>query len=139
MSESFEPEITVLYCGHSLASEDYLSEGARKGPGFKVRFIMMPCSSKIETRHLVKLIEKGADGVVVIACPEKQCQFQIGSSRAENRINHARTLLDEVGIGADRLGIACGQDFSADAIVAIAKERVDAVLPLGKNPMKSIR
>ncbi|MDY6892998.1 MAG: hydrogenase iron-sulfur subunit [Chloroflexota bacterium] len=139
MSDSFEPEITVLYCGHSLASEDHLSEGAKAGPGFKARFVMMPCSSKIETRYLIKLIEKGADGIVVMACPQKQCQFQIGSGRAQNRLNQARALLDEAGMHGERLGIVQGQSFSANEIMAAAKERADAVLLLGQNPMKSTR
>ena len=131
MNEFFEPEILVLYCGRGLSKQDYLSEGTKKSSGFKARFIMLPCSSKVETGHLIKLIEQGTDGIVVVACPEKQCQFLIGSSRAEKRIKYARTLLDEVGIEADRLGLVRRNDLSADEIMALAEERANAVRLLG--------
>ena len=139
MSESFEPEITVLYCGRSLAEGAYLPEGYRTGNGFKVRFIMMPCSSKIEVGYLVKLIEQGADGVMLVVCPRERCQFMLGSTRAKNRVNYARSLLDEVGIGAVRIGVFSGYDLSADRFIALAEEQADAVKPLGQNPMKASR
>jgi len=137
MKESFEPEIVLLYCGRSLARNNNLSEGTRQGSGFRARFVMMPCSSKIEPQHLLKLIEQGADGVVVVACPEEQCQFMIGSSRAERRVKYARTLLDEVGMSADRLALVRRQGLEAGDIMAIAEETASVISPLGQNPMKT--
>ncbi|MEE8470435.1 MAG: hydrogenase iron-sulfur subunit [Dehalococcoidia bacterium] len=139
MSEPFEPEIVVIYCGRGLAKDEYLPEGTKTDSGFRVRYIMIPCSSKIETGNLVKLIEQGNDGVMIVACPENQCQFLVGSTRAENRIKHARSLLDEVGIGADRLGMVRGHNLSTDDFRAFAQERANAVRALGLNPMKSTR
>jgi coenzyme F420-reducing hydrogenase delta subunit len=136
MKESFEPEIVLLYCGRSLAQNNNLSEGTRQGSGFRARLVMMPCSSKIEPQHLLKLIEQGADGVVVVACPEEQCQFMIGSSRAERRVKYARTLLDEVGMSADRLALVRRQGLAAGDIMAIAEETASIISPLGQNPMK---
>lgn len=138
MSEPFEPEIVALYCGRSLAKGDYLPEGTRRGSGFKVRFVMIPCSSKIETSYLIKLIEQGADGVAVVACPTKQCQFLVGSARAEHRIKHAQDLLEEVGMSADRLGMVRGHDLTSNQIMTIAEERANAIRQLGENPMKII-
>ncbi len=139
MSESFEPEILLIYCGRALDSSDSLPEGARRGSGFKVRFVMMPCSSKIETRYLVKLIEHGADAVEVVACPGKQCQFTVGSSRAEHRVRHARAILEEVGMSGDRVGMLRRSSLSADEMMSIAEERAGVVRPLGRNPMKAVR
>jgi coenzyme F420-reducing hydrogenase delta subunit len=139
MSDIFEPEILLIYCGNTIANNDYLPEGTKKVAGFKVRFVKMPCSSKIETRYLVKLIEQGADGIELVACPGKQCQFTTGSSRAEHRVRHARTLLEEVGMSGDRLGMVRRTNLSADDIMAIAEERAGKVGPLGQNPMKAAR
>jgi len=136
MKESFEPEIVVLYCGGSLARNNSLSEGTRRGSGFRTRFVMMPCSSKIEPQHLLKLIEQGVDGVVVVACPEEQCQFMIGSNRAERRVKYAGTLLDEVGMSPDRLALVRRQGLSADDIMAIAGETASSISPLGQNSIK---
>jgi len=97
---------------------------------------MMPCSSKIEPQHLLKLIEQGVDGVVVVACPEEQCQFMIGSNRAERRVKYAGTLLDEVGMSPDRLALVRRQGLSADDIMAIAGETASSISPLGQNSIK---
>jgi len=137
MNESFEPEVVVLYCGRSLAGDNHLSDGTRQGSGFRARFVMMPCSSKIESLNLIKLIEHGADGVVVVACPEEQCQFLVGSNRAEKRVEHARLLLGEAGMAPDRLTMMRRQELSADDIIAVAEETAAVISPLGQNPMKS--
>ena len=139
MSSVFEPEIVLLYCGRTLAGGDALPEGARRGNGFKVRFVMMPCSSKIETRDLVKLVEQGADAVEVVACPGKRCQFTVGSSRAEHRVRHARSILEEVGMSGDRVGIVRRDGVSADEVMGIAEERAGVVRQLGRNPLGAIK
>ena len=137
MNEAFEPDVLVLYCGRSLKKGEHLAEGAKSSSGFRARFIMVPCSSKIETGYLVKLIEKGTDGVLVIGCPESDCQFLTGSARAASRLAYARNLLDEVGMGADRLSMVRKQDLSADQLMTCAQERANTVRILGQNPMRS--
>jgi F420-non-reducing hydrogenase iron-sulfur subunit len=139
MSDVFEPDVLLLYCGRALNNSDSLPEGARKGNGFKARFVMMPCSSKIETGNLVKLIEQGADAVVVVACPGTQCQFTVGSSRAEHRVRRAGAILEEVGMSGDRVGMLRRSGLSADEMLSIAEERAGVVRPLGRNPMKVAR
>jgi len=139
MSDVFEPEVLLLYCGRALADGGRLPEGGERGDGFKVRFVMMPCSSKIETRHLIKLVEQGADAVEVVACPGRECRFTVGSSRAEHRVRHARAILEELGMSGERLGMVRRDGLSAGEIMSIAGERADLVRPLGENPMKAAR
>ena len=137
MSDVFEPEVVLLYCGRALADGDRLPEGVRSGSGFRVRFVMMPCSSKIEIAHLIKLIEQGADGIQVVACPGSQCRFTVGSSRAEHRVRHARAILEEVGMSGERVGMVRRGGLSRDDVMAIADERGRAVRDLGANPMRA--
>ena len=136
MNEPFEPAVLVLYCGRSLGDNQRLSETPKKGPDFRARFIMMPCSSKIDPGDLIKLIENGADAVTVVACPEEQCRFLTGSTRAESRVIHARSLLEETGIEGERLTLVRRSNLSVEDLMAIAGERAGAVRPLGKNPMR---
>ncbi len=139
MSENFEPEILVLYCGRVLADGNYLPEGTRRFADFSARFVMVPCSSKILPQYLVKPIEGGTDGVLVVACPVVECQFLVGSARAENIVRFARILLDEVGIGADRLEMVHGHGLSGDAVITLAEKRASTVRTLGPNPLKSVK
>lgn len=135
LSKSFEPNIVALYCRRALANHDHLPEGVKKCSGFRVKFVMIPCSSQVETSYLIKLIEQGADGVYLVRCPENQCQFLTGSIRAEKRMKYAQTLLDEVGMGSGRLGMAKGLSLSSEELTALIEEYSDSVQLLGRNPL----
>jgi coenzyme F420-reducing hydrogenase delta subunit len=134
----FEPEIVVLYCQHCVAEDVNVAAAAKAVSGFKPRFEVMPCSSKVEASHVLKLIERGADGVAVVGCPEKRCRFLVGSTMAEKRIEYARGLLDEIRMGADRLGMDRAGPLAAEQLVEIAERRAAAVRTLGPNPMKGV-
>jgi coenzyme F420-reducing hydrogenase delta subunit len=138
MSDAVDLEITVLYCGRGLEEGGYVSEETKQGAGFRARFVMMPCTGKVEVGYLMKLIEKGVDGVQIVGCPEKMCRFLVGSNRAEKRVRFAGALLEEAGIGSARLGMARVQGLSVDQMMALAQERAEAVRPLGQNPMKAV-
>jgi F420-non-reducing hydrogenase iron-sulfur subunit len=133
---AFEPEIVLLYCRQSLAPETKPFQGVRPGQGFSARLVVMPCSSKMEPRHLLKVLEKGADGVLLVACPEGSCRFLVGNVRAEKRVAYARGLLDQVGMGAERLAMERGQSLSVDDLMELAAGRAAQVKSLGPNPLK---
>lgn len=65
--------------------------------------IAIPCSGKLQPEHLLKAFEAGADGVCVLACPEDGCHYLEGSRRLRRRAEYVRTLLDELGLGGERL------------------------------------
>ena len=133
---NFEPDVVVLYCRNCVAEGVDAAEASRTVSGFKPRYVVMPCSSKVEASHVLKLLDEGADGVQVVGCPENQCRFLVGSTMAEKRIEYARGLLEEVHMGADRLGMERGARFSAADLTGLAERRAEAVRPLGPNPMK---
>jgi len=98
---------------------------------------MMPCSSKIEVPYILKILERGADAVQVVACPANKCRFLIGSSRTAKRIEYVRRLLDEIDIGAERVGISSAAGLSGKKLIELAAARAEAAKPLGANPMKN--
>ena len=132
----FEPEIVVLYCQHCASGQADIATEVSGKSAFAVRCVMMPCSSKVEAHHILKILEEGADGVEVVGCPADKCMLLVGSSRAEKRVNYAAGLLDEIGMGGERVGMSRGQGLSARGLMALAKARADAVVALGPNPMK---
>lgn len=101
--DRFEPRM-VVFCCHNAAGG---VEGAgnlallRRIP--KAKVVELPCSSKIEVVMLLKAFELGADAVYVIACPEGACHFLEGNLKAKKRVHYTKKLLDEIGLGGDRL------------------------------------
>ena len=136
--ENFQPEITLLYCRQSLSPQAKPVEGRRAGEGFTARLVVLPCSSKVQLPHLMRLLQAGGDGLQIVACPEKACQHLVGSNRAENRINYAQSLLEQVGMGAERLGLERGAGLSVQDLLDMAGRRAEAVRALGPNPMKGV-
>ena len=123
MTQHAEKEVVVFYCGRAVKPGVHLSEGINPNAGCRIRYVMLPCSSKIETLALLKLIEEGVDVVVVIGCPQESCQYVNGSRRAAGRVGHAQKLLTEIGLEARRIRFVAGTDLDAPDITAIVLSR----------------
>lgn len=135
----FEPEIVILYCQNCAAPGLEFPSGGQPGGGFIAKFVAMPCSSKVEPSHLMKLLERGADGVEVVGCPDRQCRFLLGNVRAEKRITRLQDFLAQIRLGAERLGMDRGNQLSSENLFALARKRAEAVQGLGANPMKGVK
>lgn len=135
-NKDFLPEIVALYCRQCLDAEERPQEGARQAKGFSARLVMLPCSSKVEAYQMLKVLEQGVDGVLLVGCPEKSCRFLVGSRRAEKRLTRAGQLLDQVGMGAGRLALKRAADLTTADILALAGQLAEQVKTLGPNPMK---
>ncbi|MBN1993467.1 MAG: hydrogenase iron-sulfur subunit [Anaerolineae bacterium] len=127
------PEIVVLYCQHCLSNGAKIALAAEKVNGLHLKTVMMPCSSKVQVAELFKILDNGADGVEVVACPEHTCQFLVGSRRAEKRIAYAQGLLQQAGISRERLGLSRGAELSAEQLIERAVARAEAVRTPGKK------
>ena len=131
-----EPEILILFCRQSVDGTVELANSYRHLPGLKVRLVVLPCSSNLEVRQIVKMLEQGADAIQIVACTEEACRFLVGSNKAERRVEYVRHLLDEIDFGAERVGLVRGMNLSEGELLDRAKERAALVRDLGPNPMR---
>ena len=131
-----DPEIVVLFCQQSVDRTVELANAYRSLPGLKVRLVVLPCSSNVEARQMVKILEKGADAIQIVACSESACRFLVGSNKAERRVEYVRQLLEEIDFGPERVGIARGMNLSQQQLLDWAKKRADLIRELGPNPMR---
>jgi F420-non-reducing hydrogenase iron-sulfur subunit len=133
---SFEPQVVVLYCQNCVNADVEVTTSAVQASGCTLQAVMMPCSSKIETSYILKILGRGVDAVEVVACPPESCRFLVGSLRVEKRIAYIRGLLDEAHVGAERVGISHGSRLSAEQLMALGASRAQAARALGPNPIK---
>jgi F420-non-reducing hydrogenase iron-sulfur subunit len=68
-----------------------------------VKVILIPCSGKLDILYLTKAFETGADGAAVMICPEGECRYLEGNLRAKKRVGAVEKLLEETGLGANRM------------------------------------
>jgi len=82
MTDIFEPEI-VAFCCHYCAYTAADMAGSKRIPyPPNVKIIRVPCTGKVDAIHVMKALEKGADGVYVAGCMEGDCHFKTGNIRA---------------------------------------------------------
>jgi len=133
------PEIVLLYCRQCVRDDAVRDLGTRNTAGYVLRPTMLACSSKVQAPHLLRILERGADGVEVVACPRHKCRFLAGSARAARRVAYVQALLEQIHMGAGRVGLSFGAGLGVKELSALAKARADAVRPLGPNPMGNER
>jgi coenzyme F420-reducing hydrogenase delta subunit len=98
-----------------------------------VKIIRVPCSGKVDVLHLLRAIQKGADGVYVVGCLEGTCHYNEGNFRARERVNHVRMLLEEIGIEGDRVRMYNLSSGEGPTFAAFAKEMTEHIKALGPN------
>jgi coenzyme F420-reducing hydrogenase delta subunit len=68
-----------------------------------VREIIVPCTGRLQPEHVLKAFDSGASLVCAVACQEDNCHYLEGSQRCARRVDYLRSILTEVGLGAERL------------------------------------
>ncbi|MGE5123633.1 MAG: hydrogenase iron-sulfur subunit [Acidobacteriaceae bacterium] len=134
--DTFEPEITAFYCvfcGYMAA--DTAGALHLQYPA-NVKFIRLPCSGKTDIRYLLEAFEQGADGVYIVACPIGNCHHVRGNERGLARLNRAKKILDDIGIGGNRLDMFFMSGSQAHAYANAAEVMTERIRQLGPNPLK---
>ena len=116
-----EPVIVAFACeGAAGYASELAGQMGMKLPD-NVRVLKVPCSGRLDALHLLRAFDNGADGVIVFACPEGQCQYIDGSRKAKDRVAYMKKSLDVLGIGGDRLEMYNVNSCEPDRLVALAQ------------------
>ncbi len=133
---AFEPEITAfmcIYCGYMAADT---ASALRIPYPPNVKLVKLPCTGKTDPRYLLKAFEEGADGVYIIACPLGNCHHVRGNERAHARVELTKDLLDQIGLGRERLEMYFLSGGQGKAFAEAATEMTERIRELGPNPLK---
>ena len=134
---AFEPDITALmciYCAYMAAD----SAGAlRISYPANVKLVKLPCTGKTDPRYILKAFEDGADGVYVVACPVGNCHHVRGNERAHARVLRTKQMLDEIGLGGERLEMYFVSGGQGASFAQAAEEMTERIRALGPNPIKN--
>jgi F420-non-reducing hydrogenase iron-sulfur subunit len=133
---TFEPEITAFYCVYcGYMAADTAGALNLQYPA-NVKFVRLPCTGKTDIRYLLEAFEQGADGVYQVACPIGNCHHVRGNERGLARLERAKEILDEIGLGSDRLDMFFMSGSQAQAFAMAAQTMTERIRELGPNPLK---
>jgi coenzyme F420-reducing hydrogenase delta subunit len=102
---AFDPKIVAFCCDQSGYPAADMAGTLKLTLPKNIEIVRVPCAGRIETIYLIKALEKGADGVLVFACYEENCQFLRGNLRAKGRLSYAHRMLEKIGLEKERLEI----------------------------------
>jgi len=133
---SFEPVIVAFCCEYCAYTAADTAGSEKLSYPSNVKIISVPCAGRVDVIHILKAFERGADGVFVAACLEGDCHFENGNTRASRRVKYARNLLEETGIGGERLEMVAVSAGMGAGFAAVAKEITEKIRRLGPNPIR---
>lgn len=109
--------ICIFYCSNSLDA-NALRENLGSNKSDEVKTVSLPCSGKVNLLYLLKAFEKGADGVMLVTCPENKCHFLEGNLRAKKRAEAVDSMLKEIGLGTGRMIVIQKNNEGTEQIMA---------------------
>ena len=129
--------LVAFCCANSSSQAGKLSKSVFEVGGVSVRLGMLACSSKLEILHVLRALETGADAVALFTCPHKACKFGRGSIRAAKRIERARRILEQVGLGGQRVFLNALDPADEKALDRALKTTAAELAKMGKSPLKT--
>jgi coenzyme F420-reducing hydrogenase delta subunit len=132
-----DPQIVGLACNHCGYASADSAGGLRRSYPAAVHMIRLPCTGRLEVIHLLKAIEAGADGVMVVGCLEGDCSFMTGNLWARQVVDHVKRLLDELGIEPGRVEMYNVPGPNGAGFAAAATAFTERIRQLGPNPLKN--
>jgi F420-non-reducing hydrogenase iron-sulfur subunit len=94
--------VIYLFCCATSYDQAEISRGISR-QDVDTKIISIPCSGKLDILYLTKAFETGADGAAVLICHEGECRYLEGNLRAKKRVEAVEQLLEETGIGKNRI------------------------------------
>ena len=127
--------ITALCCQKALYAGLKPEETSRAWVE-GVQIIETPCSGKVDPIYLLKAFEKGADGVVVLACDQRLCSTLEGARRIHKRVERTQRLLAEAGIEPERLVLRIVRRPALRSLEALLARVKETIAALGPSPAR---
>jgi coenzyme F420-reducing hydrogenase delta subunit len=135
-SKEFQPKIEALVCTYCTYTAADMAGSQRLQYPPTVRIVKYPCTGRISIEHMLKAFEGGADTVFVGGCEVGSCHFVEGNLRALERVAYAKKLLEEIGLGGDRLEMFHIGASDPHGFVRAVNEMTERAGKLGPNPLK---
>ena len=134
-----QPRIVAFCCHYCAYSAADLAGSMRLEYSPYVRIVKLMCTGKVDTLHLLKAFEDGADAVYVAGCEEGSCHFQEGNLRAKMKVAQAKKILQEVGIEPERLEMFHIAASNSVLFAKAADEMTERARKLGPSPLNKAR
>ena len=128
---SFEPKIVGILCKWCSYAGADLAGTSRKKYSPNVRIVRVMCSGRVEPMFILKALEKGADGVLILGCHPGDCHYQEGNYKTLRRFALLKKVLSQLGVEDERVRLEWVSASEADRYAKIVDDMTEKVRELG--------
>jgi F420-non-reducing hydrogenase iron-sulfur subunit len=134
-SDGFQPKIVAFACNWcSYAGADLAGVSRIQYPA-TTRVIRVMCSGRVSPLFILEALRGGADGVLVTGCHLGDCHYISGNEKAIKNVETARSLLQLLGIDAQRLRLEWISAAEGAKFAELIKDFTSQIKGLGANPL----
>ncbi|MFO7560482.1 MAG: hydrogenase iron-sulfur subunit [Desulfobacterales bacterium] len=136
---NFEPVIVAFCCHYCAYTAADMAGSMRLSYPPNVKIVRVPCTGKVDTKHILQAFQQGADGVYVAGCLEGDCHFKNGNIKAARRVALAKKLLGEIGIEEERVEMITMSAGMGERFAQTATDITEKIRNMGPNPVTNVR
>ncbi len=109
--------VVVFSCNWNGA--DFDKANSEKIDKTNLIFIQTMCTGRIESTFLLRAIEKGADGVIVVGCATDECHYEFGAKRFAETYAKVQQIAHMLGYKKNRIEYETVSNKNTDKFVEI--------------------
>jgi coenzyme F420-reducing hydrogenase delta subunit/Pyruvate/2-oxoacid:ferredoxin oxidoreductase delta subunit len=123
-------DVVVVCCAHGAArfAPDLRAAGGVPYP--------IDCAGNLHTSVIEHMLRGGADGVLVLACPARDCHHREGAHWLVERVYHGREAELQARVNRSRVRIANAHSGDRGEAIAVLRAFAADVKALGRPPVE---
>jgi heterodisulfide reductase subunit A-like polyferredoxin/coenzyme F420-reducing hydrogenase delta subunit len=103
-----------------------------------LQVVRVPCAGKVDVDYILKALQSGADGVMVLGCHEDNCRSLRGNTYASWRVEAVQRLLGEVGLEPERVAFASIASNMGSEFARLVNGMEERLRALGAAPAAGV-
>jgi len=115
-----------------------MCRGGAEMPSRPIFPIKVPCSGRVDPAMVLRAFEKGAEGVMVLGCKERECRYGPGPRQTERMEVQILSLMRILGLEPQRFFAATYGFHESERLLEDMHAFVKGVSKLGETPLKSV-
>jgi len=133
---SFSPRIVAFCCDKSgYVAADMAGKLGISLPE-SLDIIRVPCAGRIDALHMLQALENGADGVLIFACHEENCQSLTGNLMVKARMGYVYGIMEKIGLERERLELCNVATNNGAKFAEAVQKKFEDLKRLGPSPVK---
>jgi len=131
---SFEPKILGFLCNWcSYAGADLAGVSRVQYPP-NIRVIRVMCSGRVDPKFIIKALQIGIDGVIVMGCHPGDCHYLEGNYEAEKKFQMVKKFLKFIGFD-NRIRLEWVSASEGVRFGQVVKEFTEQIRAIGPSPL----